>query len=108
MIPLDSYRVKRELRHPLPGLRAGAKRRDNGFGDGLAAAFELVMTPAIFGVLGYLLDRALGLVPVFTLIFSLSVVLYELWKLWSGYMAESDVELQRWRDVRDQVGRSRG
>lgn len=74
----------------------------------MAAAFELVMTPAIFGFLGYLLDRAIGVTPLFTLVLSLSVVVYELWKLWSGYLAESDAELERWRTARNQAGRSNG
>ena len=43
----------------------------NGFGDSLARAFEYAVTPAIFGFLGYLLDRAIGTVPVFTLVFAL-------------------------------------
>jgi F0F1-type ATP synthase assembly protein I len=43
----------------------------NGFGDGLARAFEFAVTPAIFGFLGYLLDRAIGTLPVFTLILAL-------------------------------------
>ena len=46
--------------------------QDKGFGDGLSAAFELVVTPAIFGFLGFLLDRLLGTVPLFTLVFSVS------------------------------------
>ncbi len=74
----------------------------------MAAAFELVMTPAIFGFLGYLLDRVLGVVPLFTLVLSLAVVVYELWKLWSGYLADSDAELERWRTARNQTERSHG
>ena len=43
----------------------------NGFGDGLARAFELAVTPLIFGAIGYGLDRWIGIVPVLTLVFSL-------------------------------------
>jgi F0F1-type ATP synthase assembly protein I len=43
----------------------------NGFGDGLAQAFEFAVTPAIFGAIGYVIDRVLGIVPVFTIILSL-------------------------------------
>ena len=32
----------------------------NGFGDTLARAFELVVTPALFGLIGFGLDRWLG------------------------------------------------
>jgi hypothetical protein len=39
---------------------------ESGFGDGLAKAFELVLTPAIFGLLGFGLDRWLGLTPLLT------------------------------------------
>ena len=44
---------------------------NNGFGDGLAAAFEMVVTPLIFGFLGYLVDRWLGTHLVFALGFGL-------------------------------------
>ena len=43
---------------------------NTGFGDGLAAAFEMLAGPAIFGFLGHLLDQKLGIGPVFLLIFS--------------------------------------
>jgi F0F1-type ATP synthase assembly protein I len=42
-----------------------------GFGDALAMAFELVMTPMLFGLGGYGLDRWLGTSPVFTIVLSL-------------------------------------
>ena len=61
---------------------------NNGFGDGLAAAFEMVATPVIFAFLGYLLDRRLGLHLVFTLIFGLFVFGYEIWKLVMRYSNE--------------------
>lgn len=66
-----------------------SQRRElnEGFGDGLAQAFELVVTPAIFGVLGYLLDRWLGTVPIFTIVFTLFVLSYESWKLYVTYVA---------------------
>jgi len=59
----------------------------NGFGDGLALAFEFAVTPAIFGVLGYLLDRAIGTVPVFTIIFALLCVVGMFVKVWYSYDA---------------------
>ena len=39
----------------------------NGFGNTLARAFELVVTPALFGLIGYGIDRVTGLLPVFTI-----------------------------------------
>ncbi len=53
-----------------------AARQDlyNGFGNGLALAFELALVPAIFGAMGYALDRWLGLLPVLTIVFVLIAV----------------------------------
>lgn len=70
---------------------ASQRRETNkGFGDGLQQAFELVMTPAIFGVLGYVLDRWIGTVPLFTVLFTLGVLGYEAWRLIVAYGAEMD------------------
>jgi hypothetical protein len=57
-----------------------------GFGDGLSRAFELAVTPAIFGAGGYALDRWLGIVPVFTTIFVLLAVIGLLLRVWYGYV----------------------
>lgn len=76
------------------------KPAEGGFGDGLAAAFELVVTPAIFGFLGFLVDRWLGLMPVFTLTLTIAVLVYVVWKFWAQYVADSDAELERWRATR--------
>jgi F0F1-type ATP synthase assembly protein I len=58
---------------------------NNGFGDAMARAVELVVTPGIFGFLGWLLDRKLGTTPLFALIFFIGVFGYVVWKLWMGY-----------------------
>ena len=66
---------------------------NNGFGEGLAAAFEMVVTPMIFAFFGFLLDRWLGLHLVFALTFGLFVFGYEMWKLvmrYSSQMAAHD------------------
>ena len=68
--------------------RSYRRELNNGFGDALANAFEFAVTPAIFGVLGFFIDRALGLVPLFTLILSLLVLGYMFWKFWRQYEAE--------------------
>ena len=66
---------------------------NTGFGDGLAAAFEMLAGPAIFGFLGYLLDQKLGIGPVFLLTFSIVVFSYQCWKLFNRYNAEMDQHL---------------
>jgi hypothetical protein len=60
----------------------------NGFGDGLAQAFEFAVTPAIFGAIGYVIDRVLGIVPVFTLVLSLLCLVGIFVKTWYVYDAE--------------------
>ena len=66
-----------------------AKRELNtGFGDALARAFELVVTPGFFALLGWLLDRRLGTTPVFAFVFFFVVLSYVIWKMWMGYEAD--------------------
>lgn len=65
--------------------RSDRREMYNGFGDTLARAVELTLTPAIFGFLGWWLDHRVGTTPVFTLLFTLVVFGYGCWKLWSGY-----------------------
>jgi F0F1-type ATP synthase assembly protein I len=57
----------------------------NGFGDGLAKAFEFAVTPGIFGVLGYFLDRAIGTLPLFTIILVLLCIVGMFLKTWYTY-----------------------
>ena len=65
-----------------------ARAVNSGPGDGLAAAFELIATPGIFAFGGFLLDRWVGTLPLFTLLFGLSVLGYEVWRVVVGYEAE--------------------
>jgi hypothetical protein len=58
---------------------------NNGFGDSLAKAIELVATPAIFGLLGHLLDGRLGTTPLFMLLFAAITFGYLVWKTWGSY-----------------------
>ncbi len=60
----------------------------NGFGNGLARAFELAVTPAVFGCIGYALDRAFGLVPVLTIALLLLSLVGMFVRMWYGYDAE--------------------
>ena len=48
-----------------PSRSAARRELNNGFGEALAKAFELAVTPAIFAFLGHLLDRRLGTSPLF-------------------------------------------
>lgn len=57
----------------------------NGFGDGLAVAFEFAVTPAVFAGLGHLLDRRLGLVPLFTIVLLAFGVVGMFLKMWFAY-----------------------
>ncbi|CAN5747650.1 hypothetical protein BH20ACT2_BH20ACT2_09890 [soil metagenome] len=75
----------------------GQQREINkGFGDTLARAFELALTPAIFAFLGHLLDRRLGTGPLFLLVFFAFVVVYEMWRMFVRYdtaMGEEEAKL---------------
>jgi F0F1-type ATP synthase assembly protein I len=63
----------------------------NGAGEGMSRAFELAVTPAIVGGLGYLLDRWLGLVPVLTIVFFLLGVTGVVVRMYYGYDARMKV-----------------
>lgn len=61
---------------------------NRGLGDGLSRAFELAVTPAVFGVIGYFIDAALDLVPVFTIGLSLFAIVGMFVRMWYGYDLE--------------------
>ena len=61
---------------------------NNGFGDALSRAFELAVTPAIFGVLGWFLDRWVGTTPLFTIMFTLFAVAGVGYMTWFRYEEE--------------------
>ena len=62
----------------------------NGFGNGLAKAFEFAMVPAIFGAAGFGLDHLLGILPVFTIIFAVVAMigLFVKWYYTYAYQME--------------------
>jgi hypothetical protein len=64
----------------------------NGFGNGLARAFELALTPAIFAGFGYGLDRWLGIVPVLTIVLFLLCVVGMFASTWYAYEARMQAE----------------
>ena len=63
----------------------------NGFGDGLARAFELAFTPTIFGAIGYGLDSLFGIRPVLTIALGLFAICGMFVRLWYGY----DLEMRK-------------
>lgn len=67
---------------PGPGARGDMY---NTFGQGFSRAFELAVTPALFGALGYGADRWLGTLPLFTALFSLVALVGMLLRTWYGY-----------------------
>ena len=86
-----------------------AKRElNNGFGESLAKAFELVVTPGIFGFFGWLLDHKLGTTPLFTLLFTLIVFGYVSWRLWGTYERQMQVHEGRLGMSRQSGERSNG
>ena len=64
---------------------------NKGMGDGFSRAMDLAITPVLSGVLGYALDRWLGIVPVFTLVMFTSAVVWLFVRIWREY----DAEMQR-------------
>jgi len=58
----------------------------NGFGNTLARAFELVVTPALFGLIGYGIDRVTGLLPVFTIVLTVFCLVGMSVRMYYGYV----------------------
>ena len=61
---------------------------NQGFGDGMSRAFELVATPLVFGGIGLLVDRVAGTSPVFVVVLGLFGVVGTFVRFWYGYDAE--------------------
>lgn len=61
---------------------------NRGFGDGMSRAFELVATPALFGLAGFGIDHVTGTTPVFVVALGLFGVVGTFVRLWYGYDAE--------------------
>ena len=60
---------------------------NQGFGDSLARAFELVLTPVLMGALGWWIDGRLGTKPFVALALFVFTITYEFWKLFTRYDA---------------------
>jgi hypothetical protein len=65
----------------------GRRELNQGFGDSLARAFELVLTPIVMGAIGWLVDGRLGTRPFIALGLFTFTVVYEFWKLFTRYDA---------------------
>lgn len=74
-----------------PAALAARQETFKGFGDGLALAFELALTPLIFGLIGYGLDRWLGLLPVLTVVLVLLCIVGLSMRMWFEYDAQMKV-----------------
>lgn len=61
---------------------------NQGFGDGMSRAFELVATPLVFGGVGYLIDLVAGTAPVFVVALGAFGVIGTFVRVWFGYDAE--------------------
>jgi len=74
-----------------------SERRElnNGFGNALSKAVELVVTPLIFAFVGHLIDNRLGIGPVFALGLGTFTLGYVSWKFFAGYEARMRIEEDR-------------
>jgi F0F1-type ATP synthase assembly protein I len=65
-----------------------AKRElNNGFGNALNAAVELAVTPFVFALIGWQIDRWLGTSPLFLLVLFAFTIGYVAWKQYTAYEA---------------------
>ena len=60
----------------------------NGFGNTLARAFELVVTPTLFALIGHLIDRWLGTRFVFAVAFGIFCVVGMSIRMFYGYIEQ--------------------
>ncbi len=66
----------------------------DGAGEAFSAAFEMIVTPAIFAAFGWFLDGRLGIFPIFTLSLAGAVFAYQVWKLCRRFGDELDAALE--------------
>jgi F0F1-type ATP synthase assembly protein I len=73
----------------------GPSLAGQGSRDGLTVGLELVLTPVLFALVGWGLDRWFGSAPVLLVTFFVLVLAYEVWKLTARYRADMDDEQRR-------------
>lgn len=61
---------------------------NQGFGDGMSRAFELVVTPLVFAGIGMLVDLLADTSPAFTVAFAVFGVIGTFVRMWYGYDSE--------------------
>lgn len=61
---------------------------NEGFGDGMSRAFELVVTPLVFAGIGFLVDLVADTGPGFTIAFAVFGVIGTFVRMWYGYDQE--------------------
>lgn len=66
----------------------GRQELFNGFGESLARGFELAIMPFLFGGIGWLLDRAFGMTPVLTIVFSVFCLIGLAVRMYYAYDSE--------------------
>jgi F0F1-type ATP synthase assembly protein I len=74
----------------------------NGFGNALSRGFELVVTPLVFAVLGWFLDRWLGTTPLLAVLlgaFGFAGVCVRSYLQYTAQMSEHDAALPSRRPV---------
>ena len=59
--------------------------------------FELALTPALFGLVGYGIDRLLGTIPVVTIVLAVFAFVGVAVRIWFGYDAAMKIEQERYR-----------
>jgi len=64
----------------------------NGFGNALARSFELIVTPALFTLIGLGLDHWLGVFPVLTIVFAVLAIVGMSIKMYYGYTVAIEAE----------------
>lgn len=79
----------------------------NGFGEGLARAFEMAVTPAVFAGVGYGIDRTVGVWPWATVVLLMFALCGMFIRTWYAYDAEMKAHEQAavWRRTTGEVGR---
>lgn len=81
-----------------------SQRRElnKGLGDGFTRAFELVLAPTVFALVGFLVDQALGTLPVFTVtltLFAIAGVAVKTYYVYNDQMRQHE-EGQPWAKSR--------
>jgi F0F1-type ATP synthase assembly protein I len=74
---------------------------NNGFGNALALAVELTVSPVIFGLLGFFVDGKLGTRPLFMVLLFGFTFGYLCWKQYVRYSAEMDAHQRKLTEPRD-------